>query len=173
MEPVTAARSGQRPLAPWARAAQALIIAGASIQDNTGATVRLRTAVTALTGAAALTVALAGSAQAADGSIFGGQSTNNASYASVRYHYENVGSSYTAYLEDIKVGDLNDGDGWGSSLVVHSDQGVLREYRVHDSQFHSFGDDPFYRVSGVWFSICNWNEATDALNSCVRLTKGG
>lgn len=30
-----------------------------------------------------------------------------------------------------------------------------------------------YRVSGVWFSICNWNEATDALNSCARLTKGG
>ncbi|MFJ5197561.1 hypothetical protein ACIQCQ_36605 [Streptomyces sp. NPDC088394] len=91
----------------------------------------------------------------------------------MRYHYERVGSSYTAYLEDIKVGDLNDGDGWGSSLVVHSDQGVLREYRVHDSQFYSFGDEPFYRVSGVWFAICNWNEATDALNSCARLTKGG
>ncbi|MFF9869640.1 hypothetical protein ACF1G0_30315 [Streptomyces sp. NPDC013953] len=134
---------------------------------------RLRTAVTALTGAAALTVALAGSAQAAEGSIFGGNSTNNASYASVRYHYEKVGSSYTAYLHDIKVGDLKYGDGWGSSLVVRSDQGVLRQYRVHDSQHYSFGDQTFYRVSGVWFSICNWNEATDALNSCARLTKTG
>ncbi|MEL5953473.1 hypothetical protein AADR41_01440 [Streptomyces sp. CLV115] len=134
---------------------------------------RLRIAATALTGVAALTVALAGSAQAADGSIFGGESTNHASYASVRYHYEKVGSSYTAYLEDIKVGDLVDGDGWGSSLVVNSDQGVLREYRVHDSQFYSFGNEPFYRVSGVWFSICNWNENTGALNSCERLTKGG
>jgi hypothetical protein len=122
-----------------------------------------------------LTIAFAAPASAA--TLFTAHTKNEATGASLLYHYDRCNSAGYCHIvvTDAQVVDMEDwcGDGWGGVLSMHhSDSDTPEDLAVSADCNEAWGRDiDRTGYKDVWFEVCNLNATTGQRYSCVRLHK--